>query len=164
MTGETASGVAGTADLTPPPSGSDVSATPLAPFHFTVPGRPRTQGSATLAIDPRTGKPRMLKRRGETAHREAVAWQARQAAAKAGWTPQHTGPVLIDADFYLARKGGQAPDLDKLLRLIFDALVVGHVLKDDSQVMAVTANKFGVARPDDECTTVRIWAEPQDPQ
>ena len=161
MTGETASGVAGTADLTPPPSGSDVSATPLAPFHFDVPGRPRTQGSATLAIDPNTGKPRMLKRRGEKAHREAAAWIARQAAAKAGWPTQYRGPVIVEADFYLARRAGQAPDLDKLLRLLFDALVIGQVLKDDSQVVAVSANKWIVDGAPYERTCVRVQTETQ---
>ena len=159
MNGETASGTAGTADLTNPPSGSDVSAVPLAPFHFIVPGRPRTQGSAALAIDPRTGKPRMLKRRGEIAHREAVAWQARQAAAKAGWPTKYAGPVLVEASFYLVHKGGQAPDLDKLLRLLFDALVVGQVLKDDSQIVGVTSTKGYVATASHEKTWVELEPE-----
>ena len=161
MTGETASGVAGTADLTTPPSGSDVSATPLAPFYFDVAGRPRTQGSAALVIDPNTGKPRMLKRPGEKAHREAAAWIARQEATKAGWPAKYPGTVLLEIDFYLKHKGGQAPDLDKLLRLIFDALVIGQVLKDDSQVVAVSANKWIVDDDNRERTRVRVQTETQ---
>ena len=136
-----------------------MSATPLAPFHFIVPGRPRTQGSAALAIDPRTGKPRMLKRRGEIAHREAVAWKARQAAANEGWPARYAGPVLLKADFYLVRKGGQAPDLDKLLRLLFDALVVGQVLKDDSQIVSVNSYKGAVATASHEKTWVQLDPE-----
>ena len=161
MTGETASGTAGTADLTTPPSGSDVSAVPLAPFCFDVPGRPRTQGSAALVVDPSTGKPRMLKRPGEKAHREAAAWIARQESAKAGWPAKYRGTVLLEVDFHLTHKGGQAPDLDKLLRLIFDALVIGQVLKDDSQVVAVSANKWIVDDERREHTTVRIQTETQ---
>ena len=150
MTGETASGVAGTADLTPPPSGSDVSAVPLAPLTVHVKGKPRTQGSAALGIDKRTGKPRMFKRDGEAEHREAVAWTLRSRALASGWPLDYTGPVVLDVLFEFARPKSHnpgphrhtyRPDIDKLQRLVLDALTQSGVIHDDCQVTEVFAVK-----------------------
>lgn len=85
--------------------------------------------------------------------------EAVEARAKihAGDSPI-SGPVMLQADFLLARPKGhfhtsgqlaaraigsypRRPDLDKLLRATMDALVSAGLLADDSQILEIHASK-----------------------
>ena len=78
--------------------------------------------------------------------REHIAWATRKA------TRQHDpadGPVSVALTFVMPRpqraKPGtpatKRPDLDKLVRAVLDALVMGAAMRDDSQVTRIIATK-----------------------
>lgn len=138
----------------------------------TVPGVPRTQGSAKLVHSQSTGRPIMKKPDGEVEHRRKVAAMSRNA-----WQTGlgHTGPVavLIIATFPRPKHhygtGGNAhllkpsapdehaqkPDADKVARLVCDALVEGRCIADDAQIAELAVEKqWG----DVAATTIQVWA------
>ena len=137
-----------------------------------VPGRPRPQGSARWIKSRTTGKAVPIKPRGEVEHRQLVAVTLRQ-----GWgRPPLDGPVEVQATFCFARpkshygtgrnsstlKPGaadahtQPPDLDKLARLVGDALVEGGVVSDDSVIVSWVLSKVWVERGQVEGTRVLV--------
>jgi crossover junction endodeoxyribonuclease RusA len=88
---------------------------------------------------------------------------ARAARTYKGTTPRLTGPILIRLTFYMPRPAHhiapdgsvfanaaatpcRKPDLDKLVRAVFDALTDAEVWGDDGQAVAVEARK--------------VWADP----
>lgn len=116
--------------------------------------------------------------------RDAVVWNARQAADAARWT-KATGPVMLWVTFYMPRPKGHfgsgrhqdrlrpsapalpitKPDASKMLRAVEDALTDAGIWRDDSQVVWVRAEKrYGppgvsvVVAPTDEL------AEPEMPE
>jgi crossover junction endodeoxyribonuclease RusA len=86
--------------------------------------------------------------------REAVAWEARAASNGAPLE----GPLHLDVAFRFpmpkarnkaAREAGRipkvsAPDLDKLVRAVCDALTVAALIVDDRQIVSISAVKFEV--------------------
>jgi len=122
-----------------------------------VPGKPRAQGSMTLWRDDQ-GRERAKYAAPVVAHRNLVvgalvdAWQAQEPLA---------GPVMVSARLAFPRPRAhyrtgryahqlrddapelhtQYPDLDKCLRLIFDALTVAGVWGDDNQACDVGGHK-----------------------
>ena len=116
---------------------------------FTVTGTPVGQGSMR---SPRAGvvlhSTDKLK-----GWREAVGWAAKEAMAGRALLQ---GPLYLQAWFHFAAPKSQprrfgskatAPDLDKLLRAIGDALE-GIVYANDAQIARVSAEKRWVARGD----------------
>lgn len=115
---------------------------------ITVLGMPAPQGSksfkgmsksghAIMADDCKALKP----------WRESVIWAAREA--RGGVTL--TGPVFVLIDFYLPRPKSapkwinrpfRRPDLDKLVRGVFDALTIAGVIDDDARVVTLHAEKW----------------------
>jgi len=103
---------------------------------FTVSGQPRPQGSKNIYRGRLVESAKGLKE-----WRQAVA----DEAAKQNFYTEE--PVELLVHFYLERpktvkraKPSVKPDLDKLLRSIGDALT-GVVIKDDSQIVGVSAKK-----------------------
>lgn len=80
--------------------------------------------------------------------REAVKWEAIRVH---GGKPPLEGPLYVSVTFYVHRpkcsKDGSWPvtrysgDLDKLLRSTFDAITDSGMIRDDSQIVCVTARK-----------------------
>lgn len=80
---------------------------------------------------------------------EAVMWAAREEMASVAWQ-QLAGPVALELAFYVPRPKSapkavtvpiKKPDLDKLTRLIMDAMTRSGAYVDDSQVVSLTACK-----------------------
>jgi Holliday junction resolvase RusA-like endonuclease len=76
------------------------------------------------------------------------------------------GPVSLHCTFYMPRPKSVsrkypniAPDLDKLLRGIGDALQISGVLSNDGQIVAITAKKVYAETPAEN--GVEIWVTKQ---
>lgn len=134
-----------------------------------IPGRPRTQGSATLHNS------RMFKTQQEKAHRHLAVWVMRRDWAGV----RLEGPVRVDirAEFerykshyrtgrFAAELKPSAPhtphtykpDADKIARLLLDALTESGVIKDDSQVCELRVEKRWIPRGHESGTTVTLTA------
>lgn len=122
-----------------------------------IPGTPRPQGSMKMMTNRRTGKGFLKYSDSTVDHRNLVV------SVLAGlWDREpYAGPVAVRVSFVFARPGAhygtgknadvvkdrapvwhsQTPDVDKLLRLICDALTVAGVLRDDRQVALTRAQK-----------------------
>jgi crossover junction endodeoxyribonuclease RusA len=124
-------------------------------IRFSVPGRPQPKGSIRAVPHATTGRIMMLGANPKgKAHQTAIAW----AAKAAGVRPASAGAsVAVELVFWLLRpkahwlKSGvlrdgapiypaQRPDVDKLARLVLDALT-GIAYEDDSQVVQLSARK-----------------------
>lgn len=121
---------------------------------FYVPGRPTTKGS-WRPIKTRTG--RVLMRPNNPQQYDSWVGTVKTYAVTAGVRPQE-GPVDVGLVFFLQRPKkwfrangaikpnapaypATMPDLDKLTRLILDALT-GIAWKDDGQVVKLMAGKI----------------------
>ena len=110
---------------------------------FEVPGRPQPQGSMR-----NIGRGRMISDNPKLkSWRDAVAIVALLAKERTHYKPLIKGAVSIYAEFYFLcpksvreQENTRKPDIDKLIRAIFDALT-GVVYVDDSQVNMVSASK-----------------------
>lgn len=130
----------------------------------TVPGKPRPQGSMTLARNPRTGQEFAKYGQETVLHRNLVIDVLRQHWAG---RPALSGPIAVRCTFRFARPKSHygtgrnagvlkesaphymtsAPDGDKLLRLVNDALTIAGVLDDDAQVALQRAEKVYADSP-----------------
>jgi crossover junction endodeoxyribonuclease RusA len=122
-------------------------------WHFTVVGVPEKQGSMR-AFAGKNG--RAFIRQGDSAKQRTKLEDWRHAVAEGGRKalgdtpgPTEEGPVTVAVSFLLPKPKSAPkwkrwptakPDLDKLIRAVFDALT-GVLFKDDSQVVSVTASK-----------------------
>lgn len=119
-------------------------------FGFRVFGTPVPQGSKIPGVSRKTGKMFVREQGGEalTSWREAV--KAAAIIAR-GDSPTLTGAVRININFLIPRPASisvkkrpypiVAPDLDKLVRGVGDALTQVGVFKDDAQIVAILATK-----------------------
>lgn len=132
-------------------------------------GTPRPQGSMRLFKNGGARYPDAVYQ-----WRGQVTEGVRAEGEERRWEP-FTGPVVLMATFYLARpKGhtgkrgllpsapalpGKAPDLDKLVRLVGDAITdAGCLWIDDGQVTSSTARKFYAdGRPPG--VVIQVWEE-----
>jgi len=128
-------------------------------LRFEVPGTPVPQGSKKAFRHRHTGRVVMVD---DNEHLEA--WRANVAAvASRTWAgrPALTGPVVAHLDFFMPRPAGHygtgrnagvlkpsapllpavKPDLDKLVRAVFDSLSTAGVWKDDALCWGVSAYK-----------------------
>ena len=137
----------------------------------TVPGKPRPQGSMQLSRDPRTGG-EFAKYSQETVnHRNLAVGRLQQAWAG---NAALVGPVGVWCRFAFARPKAHfgtgrnaevlkvgapafmssAPDTDKLLRLIGDALTIAGVIADDKLIVVMRGEKVYGERAE---TLVRVF-------
>ena len=118
---------------------------------FTVPGDPVPQGSKRIGRAGRRpgGRPIMLESAGDrlAIWRSLVSWAAVDARRLAALELLE-GPVTVHLYFRLRRgvsvrrwMPSTKPDLDKLVRAVFDSLSSGGVWRDDSQVVSLSATK-----------------------
>lgn len=118
---------------------------------FWVAGEPVTQGSMRGLWSRKRGHVVMPQSRRLLAWREAVAWAAQGALAprrdRRGVGGAPLGGACVAMAFVLRRPPSvrrrlpfAKPDLDKLVRAVFDGLS-GAVLRDDAQVVACVAWK-----------------------
>lgn len=134
-------------------------------YGFRVYGIPAPQGSKIPGVSSKTGKMFVREQSSKTlsSWREDVK-QAALAARGVGddhtWSAHEgqpqvidtlTGPIRLQVDFYMPRPASVttkkrplptvAPDLDKLIRGVGDALKQAGVYKDDAQICAIKATK-----------------------
>lgn len=136
-----------------------------------IPGKPRPQGSLKFMTNPRTGQGFGKYPQHTMDHRnfviaQLISWWADK--------PPLSGPVAVKCVFTFARPKSHygtgrnaevikdsapdpwmsgAPDTDKLLRLVNDALTYAGVIGDDSQVAVLRGEKvWGTSG----CTEVSI--------
>lgn len=130
-------------------------------YGFRVFGIPAPQGSKIPGVSSKTGKMFVREQSGKTlkSWREDVkeaALTARgvnpvEGIAVAGQIPTLAGPIRLSIQFYMPRPPSVtvkrrplpivAPDLDKLIRGVGDALKAAGVYKDDAQVVSIAATK-----------------------
>lgn len=121
----------------------------MTPISFTVIGTPQPKGSTRAFMRPGGRFPIVT-----SDNPKVKSWQKVVAlgaiAARGAGVPVYLGAVQIDVMFYLQRPQRLArkatpvhiirPDVDKLTRAIFDALI-GICFEDDGQVVTVSASK-----------------------
>lgn len=115
---------------------------------FTAYGIPAPQGSTKAFMRPGMKYPVVTADCKRTKPwRQAIVDASREVMA--GRAPLE-GPVAVDVVFYLPRpksapkritQPAKLPDLDKLVRALFDALSAAGVWRDDAQVVCVYARK-----------------------
>jgi Holliday junction resolvase RusA-like endonuclease len=143
-------------------------------INFTVHGFPQPKGSTKAftyrAKDKQTGQP-LVGKRGQPVYlaattaanpktkgwQSAVATGARLEMARLGLTLVERGSITVEMTFYQPRpkrlKRGEIPphnvkpDLDKLVRSVFDAMT-GVVCRDDAQIVSILAAKGYAAESD----------------
>lgn len=117
-----------------------------------IPGRPAAQGSKR-----HVGGGRLVEQSTAVAPwRERVSWLARAARGPRDPFDRET-PLVITTEFVMPRPAAtprhatppaiRRPDLDKLLRAVFDALTV-VAYQDDAQIVGIEAWKW-IADPDE---------------
>jgi Holliday junction resolvase RusA-like endonuclease len=132
------------------------------PLAFSVPGIPRPQGSKTYL-----GKGRMKESSPHLAGwREAIMWIARKAAGEIDWRPG-TNKFVVDLVFAFPRPQthyrsvnkqpvlrddaplfyDNTPDVDKLIRAVFDSLTLAGVWGDDKRAVGISARKVYATHP-----------------
>lgn len=130
-------------------------------YGFRVFGIPAPQGSKIPGVSSKTGKMFVREQSGKTltTWREDVkqaALVARGVDDSGAMTteaiPTLTGPIRLGINFYMPRPASVkvskrplpvvAPDLDKLVRGVGDALKAAGVYKDDAQVCSIQATKI----------------------
>jgi Holliday junction resolvase RusA-like endonuclease len=147
-------------------------------LHIRAAGTPIPQGSKRAWINKQTGKVQMVEDQGDrhASWRSAVTAAATEALWRAGTTEPTTRAVSVLLTFLLMRGVGmygsgrnatavkasspsypvKPPDLDKLVRAVFDSLTDARVWVDDSQVVAFTARKRFIDRYGEEPPGVDI--------
>lgn len=114
-------------------------------LHTFVPGLPQAQGSMRAMPHAKSGKVIMLHsnallpawRRTIQTHVQAIAWKWRSI-------PMTTQPVSVGMTFQFndhPRQKKALPDLDKLVRAVFDSLT-GIAFTDDKMVVTLSAAKI----------------------
>lgn len=146
-------------------------------FRVTIPGQPHGQGSMTLWTST-DGRGRSRYPSSTIAHRNLAIGLMHE-----GWgdRPPLTEAVGVDIEIYLSRPkthygtGRNAtmikptapphaivtPDIDKVARLILDALTIAGVIADDRQVVTLTVSKEYVD-VGQAATSVNLWPVVED--
>lgn len=113
---------------------------------FHVAGRPAAQGSKR-----HVGNGRFIEAsKYLPAWRKAVTAQAQAIVGASDWQPAD-GPIQLHVDFFIERPKSvsiskrffmtKAPDIDKLVRAVCDALTDAEVWIDDAQVVKLISTK-----------------------
>ena len=108
---------------------------------FWVDGIPRPQGSKKAFN--RGGRIVLVE-----ASKGLPLWRQTIIDATSTVNTQHDGPIRVTLQFFVEQPKSVtrklpsvAPDLDKLIRAVFDALTISKVIKDDALVCEVIASK-----------------------
>lgn len=104
-----------------------------------VPGHPKTKGSLNFY-----GKNQVREEVDNSAWREAVRGAVERDIERRGTGPATDGPMAVEVTFWLDHPNvhgpnSQAGDLDKLIRLVLDALKDAGAYLDDNQVACLPA-------------------------
>ena len=138
-----------------------------------IPGKPRGQGSMTLWTAD-NGKGRAEYAPPVVAHRNLAVAMLRQANRN---RPPLAGPVCVSIHAAMSRpknhmgsgrNAGQVkpaaplwpttyPDVDKIARLVCDALTIAGVIEDDAQIVAVRSAKEWAHPQEGPHTRVELW-------
>lgn len=143
-----------------------------------IPGKPRSQGSMALWSGS-DGKERAKYPQHTVAHRNLAIGLIRQVW---GSRDPYFGPVALDAVFFMPRpmshfgtgrnagqiKSSASPhpitlgrnDIDKMVRLVCDALAIAGVIKDDSQIVRILAVKAWEPHSGNGRTTLALEEAP----
>jgi Holliday junction resolvase RusA-like endonuclease len=120
---------------------------------FMVRGVPVPQGSKRALVHRSTGRAVVIEQGGQRHKdwRQDVKAAASRAMHPDGtWLPGMTGPVGVSLYFTMPKPKSapktrrtwpsKRPDLDKLIRLVLDA-ITGEIIADDAQVVQLLASK-----------------------
>jgi crossover junction endodeoxyribonuclease RusA len=131
-----------------------------------ITGVPATQGSHRAFVNKKTNRAIVVA--DNDAKQKTWRGDIREQACKEWDRPAMAGPVSVHLYFAMPRPkstpkkllnppAAKRPDLDKLVRAVFDAISSANVWKDDSQVTVLRAEK-NIAEPDGSpgCL-IRIW-------
>ena len=112
-------------------------------FTISVNGDPASQGSHAIM----NGRIVQVNSKKHKAWRTAIV-QACIESLPADWVPLDE-PVELIVNFYMSKPASVkrslpsvAPDLDKLIRSVGDALAIGGVYADDSRIVRISARKL----------------------
>ena len=112
-------------------------------FTISVTGDPASQGSHAIM----NGRIVQVNSKKHKAWRTAIV-QACAESLPADWVPLDE-PVELIVNFYMSKPASVkrslpsvAPDLDKLIRSVGDALAIGGVYADDSRIVRISARKL----------------------
>ena len=112
-------------------------------FTISVSGDPASQGSHAIM----NGRIVQVNSKKHKAWRTAIV-QACIESLPADWVPL-VEPVELIVNFYMSKPASVkrslpsvAPDLDKLIRSVGDALAIGGVYADDSRIVRISARKL----------------------
>ena len=112
-------------------------------FTISVIGDPASQGSHAIM----NGRIVQVNSKKHKAWRTAIV-QACIESLPADWVPLDE-PVELIVNFYMSKPASVkrslpsvAPDLDKLIRSVGDALAIGGVYADDSRIVRISARKL----------------------
>jgi Holliday junction resolvase RusA-like endonuclease len=141
---------------------------------FSVTGLPAAQGSKTAFRNQYTGKINMVEGSTRAARmkfgewRQAVIFAARVEAQRYGTLD---GELHVALMFYLHKPASMAkrkewcsvaPDVDKLMRAVFDALKLGTLIADDSRVVYCGVGKrYAIGRQPGVDVTIVANPEPE---
>jgi Holliday junction resolvase RusA-like endonuclease len=122
----------------------------MSSYGFRVHGIPAPQGSKKARVT-KAGKPYVQEQSAKT----LVPWRSavkEAALAARGDTATMLRPIKLQVTFYMPRPASitpkkrlypsVAPDLDKMVRGVGDALRDAGVYKDDAQIIIIEAMKF----------------------
>jgi Holliday junction resolvase RusA-like endonuclease len=112
-------------------------------FTISVTGDPASQGSHAIM----NGRIVQVNSKKHKAWRTAIV-QACIESLPADWVPLDE-PIELIVNFYMSKPASVkrslpsvAPDLDKLIRSVGDALAIGGVYADDSRIVRISARKL----------------------
>jgi Holliday junction resolvase RusA-like endonuclease len=112
-------------------------------FTISVTGDPASQGSHAIM----NGRIVQVNSKKHKAWRTAIV-QACAESLPEDWVPLDE-PVELIVNFYMSKPASVkrslpsvAPDLDKLIRSVGDALAIGGVYADDSRIVRISARKL----------------------
>jgi crossover junction endodeoxyribonuclease RusA len=112
-------------------------------FTISVTGDPASQGSHAIM----NGRIVQVNSKKHKAWRKAIV-QACIESLPADWVPLDE-PVELIVNFYMSKPASVkrslpsvAPDLDKLIRAVGDALAIAGVYADDSRIVRISARKL----------------------
>jgi Holliday junction resolvase RusA-like endonuclease len=112
-------------------------------FTISVTGDPASQGSHAIM----NGRIVQVNSKKHKAWRTAIVTEA-IATLPEGWEPLDE-PVELIVNFYMSKPASVkrsvpsvAPDLDKLIRSVGDALAIAGVYTDDSRIVRISARKL----------------------
>jgi len=121
-------------------------AQPIPPITFTIEGVPVPQGSKTAFV---VGKRAVVTdQNAKTLKPWRALVRSRASEVSAVW-PQFTGALAVTADFYMPRpasvkrsRPSVKPDLDKLVRALFDGITDSGLWADDALVVDAHVREF----------------------